>query len=60
LAPDPSDPNELVVVQVRLPAAARAKARRLAAERQLSVSGFMAALVEELADDKTDAGRLSA
>lgn len=44
-APDPSDPEELVKVLVRIPAKARAKARRLAKARNTSLSGLLTDLL---------------
>jgi len=45
LAPDPVNPNELVFVPTRMPAHVRAKARRLAEARKVSIAGLLADLV---------------
>lgn len=57
-SPDPIDPEQLVNVMVRIPAKARAKARRLAQANNTSLAGLLTDLLlsapepPALVDDK--------
>ena len=44
-SPDPTDPEQLVNVMVRMTAEARAKARRMAEARNTSLAGLLTDLV---------------